>query len=151
MHITATSHCTFLDIINRVFPDEASLHITDTVLQWTPLQYAIKSENWLNVERLLERDVDRAGLDMITQRAQHPHYIDPIIMHAAMYGHLLLLEFLSSVGVNIHQASSRGSPTALHAAVQRQQLQVIKRLIQHGADCNTVMHRWQNTLFPRCY
>jgi len=37
MHIIATRHYTFLDIINRVFPDEASLHITDCVLQWTPL------------------------------------------------------------------------------------------------------------------
>jgi hypothetical protein len=31
---------------------------TDCVLQWTPLQYAIKSEGWFFVERLLERNVD---------------------------------------------------------------------------------------------
>jgi hypothetical protein len=41
MHIIATRDCTFLDIINRVLPDEASLHNTNCVLQWTPLQYAV--------------------------------------------------------------------------------------------------------------
>jgi len=81
---------------------------------------------------------------------QDPDYIDPIIMHAATYGHLLLLEFLSSVGVNIHQASSRGFPTALHAAIQGEQLQVIRWLIQHGADCNTRYIDGKTPLL-RCY
>jgi ankyrin repeat protein len=147
MHIIATCDCSLLDIINRVLPDEASLHITDSVLQWTPLQYAIKSEKWLNVERLLESNVDRSGLDMIRQRAQDPDYIDPIIIHAATYGHLLLLEFLCSIGVNIHQASSRVFPTALHAAVQGEQLQVTRWLTQHSADCNTRYSDGKTPLF----
>jgi hypothetical protein len=46
------------DVINRVSQYEASLQKTDSVLQWTPLQYAIKSENWLIVERLLESNVN---------------------------------------------------------------------------------------------
>ena len=78
MHIIATRHCTFLDIINRVFPHETSVYNTDCVLQWTSLQYAIKSEKWFIVERLFESNVDRSGLDMIRQRAQDPDYIDPI-------------------------------------------------------------------------
>jgi len=147
MHIIATRDCTFLDIINRVFPDEASLHITDCVLQWTPLQYAVKSEQWFIVERLLESNVDRSGLDMIRQRAQDTDYIDPIIIHAATYGHLLLLEFLCSISVKIHQTSSRGFPSPLHAAIQGQQLQVIRWLIQHGADCNTRYSDGKTPLF----
>jgi len=65
MHIIATCDCTFLDNINRVFPHETSLHNTDCVLHWIPLQYAVKSEKWFIVERLLERNVDRSGLDAI--------------------------------------------------------------------------------------
>jgi hypothetical protein len=38
MHIIATLDCIFMDIINRVSPHETSLHDTDSVLQWTPLQ-----------------------------------------------------------------------------------------------------------------
>jgi len=147
MHIIATRDCSLLDIINRVLPDEASLHITDTVLQWTPLQYAIKSENWLNVERLLESNIDRSGLDMIRQRAQDPDYIDPIIIESAELGLVLLFEFLYSIGVNIHQASSRCFPSALHAAIQGEQLQVIRWLIQHGADCNTRYSDGKTPLF----
>jgi len=104
MHIIATRHCSFLDIMNRVFPRENSLHNTDFVLQWTPLQYAVNSERWFVVERLLESNVDRSSLDMIRQTAQDPDYIDPIIITAATYGHLLLLEFLCSIFVNVHQA-----------------------------------------------
>ena len=147
MHIIATRHCSFLDIINRVFPREASLHNTDFVLQWTPLQYAINSERWFIVERLLESNVDRSGLDMIRQRAQDPDYIDPIIIQAALDGHLLLLEFLCSIGVNFHQASSRGFLSPLHAAIQGEQLPVIRLLIQHGADCNTRYSDGQTPLF----
>jgi ankyrin repeat protein len=147
MHIIATRDCTFLDIINRVFCYEASFHSTDSVLQWTPLQYAIKSEKWFIVERFLESSVDRSGLDMIRQRAQDPDYIDPIIMHAATYGHFFLLDFLCSTGVNIHQASSTDFPSPLHAAIQAQQLQVIRLLIQHGADCNTRYSDGQTPLF----
>jgi ankyrin repeat protein len=147
MHIIATRDCTFLDIINPIFLDEASLHITDSVLHWTPMQYAVKSEQWFIVERLLENNVDRYGLDMIRQRAQDPDYIDQIIMHAATHGHLLLLEFLCNIGVNIHQASSTAFPSPLHAAVYRQQLQVIRLLIQHGADCNTRYSDGKTTLF----
>jgi ankyrin repeat protein len=147
MHIIATRDCTFLDIVNRVTQYEASLDKRDSVLQWTPLQYATKSEKWFIVERLLEHNVDRSGLDMIRQRAQDPDYINPIILHAATYGHLLLLELLCSIGVNIHQASSRGSPSPLHAAIQGEQLQVVRWLIQHGADCNTRYSDGQKPLF----
>jgi len=147
MHIIATRHCTFLDIINRVFPDEASVHNKDCILQWTPLQYAVKSENWVIVERLLERNVDRSGLNMIWQRAHDPDYIDPIIMHAATYGHLLLLEFLCSIGVNIHRANSRGFLSPLHAAIQEEQLPVVRCLIQHGADCNSRYSDGRTPLF----
>jgi len=126
-----------MDIRNRVTQYEVSMDKRDSVLQWTPLQYAIKSENWFIVERLLESNVDRYGLDIIRQRAQDPDYINPVITQAALGGHLLLLEFLRSIGVNIHQASSTDFPSPLHAAVQGKHLQVIRWLIQHGADCNT--------------
>ena len=124
----------FLDIISRY---ETSIDNRDSVLQWKPLQYAIRSENWFVVEWLLQNNVDRSGLNMIRQRAQDAPYIDRIIMHAARYGHLLLLEFLCSIGVNIHQASSESHYSHLHAAIDGNQLKVVQWLIQHGADCNT--------------
>jgi ankyrin repeat protein len=147
MHVLATGHSTWWFKMNRNSNYEASLHNTDSVLQWTPLQYAVKSKNWSTVERLLESNVDRSGLDMIIQRAQDPDYIDGIISLSVLNGHLLLLEFLSSIGVNIYEASSRIFPSPLHAAIQAQQLKVIRLLIQHGADCNTRYSDLQTPLF----
>ena len=126
---------------------EVSFDITDSVLQWTPLQYAIKTKHWFTVEQLLRNNVDKSGLDMIRQKAQDPDYIDPIIIQAARNSHLLLLEFLCSIGVNIHQASDSNFPSPLHAAIRGQLSPVIRWLIQHGADCNTAYSDGQTPLF----
>jgi ankyrin repeat protein len=83
---------------------------------------------------------------MIRQRAHHPDYIEPIIIHAATYGHLLLLKFIRSIGLNIHQASSKDFPSPLLAAIQGRQLQVVRWLIKHGADCNARYSDWQTAL-----
>jgi len=121
MHIIAQDHG--LLMVDPDFYKKVSFVKRDNVLQWTPMQYAIKSEKWFIVERLLESNVDKCGLDMITQKAQDPHYINSLILHAAENGHLLLLEFLCSIGVNIYQASSRRFPSALHAAYTKRNCQ----------------------------
>ena len=147
LHLTTTRDSTLLDEICHNFNYEAFLNNTDSVLQLTPLQYAIKCENWPFVVRLLESNVDRSGFDIIRQRAQEPDYINPIIIDAAMKGHLSLLEFLRSIGVNIHQASSTDFLSPLHAAMYEEQLSVIRLLIKYGADCNTRYSEGQTPLF----
>lgn len=86
-------------------------------------------------------------MDIIRQRVHDQHYINPIITHVATYGHLLLLEFLCSIGVNMHHASSTEFPSPLHAAVHGEQLQVTRWLIERGADCNTRNSEGQTPLF----
>ena len=147
MHVLATRVSSLWAEINHISNDKISLHNTDSVLQWTPLQYAIKSEKLCVVERLLKRSVEGLGLDMMRQRAQDTAYTGPIIIQAALDGHMLLLEFLCGIGVNIHQASSRSFPSPLHAAIEGQQLKVVKWLIQQGADCNTRYSDGQTPLF----
>jgi hypothetical protein len=147
MHIIATRDSACWDEIKQNVNYKAFLKNTDSVLQWTPLQYAIHSEQWSIVERLLESDVDRSGLDMIRQRAQDPDYIAVTILDAVRYGHLLILEFLRSIGVNIHVEITRSLPSPLHAAIQLKELKVVKWLIQHGADCNTQYSNGQTPLF----
>jgi hypothetical protein len=99
MHIIAIHHSKSWDVINHNCNYEVSLDSRDRVLQWTPLQYAIKSENWFIVERLLERNVDRSGLDMIRQRVHDADYINSIVRDSAEEKHVLLLEFLRTIGV----------------------------------------------------
>jgi hypothetical protein len=111
------------------------------------LQYAIKNGDWHTVESLLQNNVDRSGLDMIKQRAQDTEYINPIIIYAAMWGQVLLLEFLCNIGVNIHQASSADFPSPLHAAIYSEHLPIIRLLIEHGADCEAPNNDGQTLLF----
>jgi ankyrin repeat protein len=60
----------------------------------------------------------------------------------------LLLEYLYSIGVNIHQASSRSYPSLLHATIEGiKPVQAIRFLIKHGADCNIKYTDDQTPLF----
>jgi ankyrin repeat protein len=147
MHLLAAHD--FLSWCNIIHNSEyeVSLDITDSVLQWTPLQYAIKLEKWDTVERLLERNVDRSGLDMIKQKAHDPGYIDPIILEAAGCRRLLLLEFLCSIGVKIHQSRIGHFFFPLVHALEDEELSVIRFLIQLGADCNTRYSDGRTPLF----
>jgi ankyrin repeat protein len=129
--------------INHNSEYDVSLDITDSVLQWTPLQYAIKLEKWDTVERLLESNGDRSGLDMIKQRAHEPGYIDPIILEAARCRHLLLIEF----GVKIRQSRIRGFFFPLLYAIEYENLAAIRFMIQLGADCNIRNRNGQTHLF----
>jgi ankyrin repeat protein len=146
-HLIAKHKWISSNIIRNDLEYEISFDITDSVLQWTPLQYAIKSKNWLAVELLLKSNVNRSGLDMIRQRAQDTDYIHPIIIHAVWYSYWLLLEYLSSIGVNIHQASDSNFPSPLHVGIRWRQTPVIRWLIQHGADCDTRYNDGQTPLF----
>ena len=137
MHVIAIRGSPYWDEISQNFNYKAFLNNTDSVLQWTPLQYATNFDNWSIVERLLESNVDRSGLDIIRQRAQDQDYIYTIIRDAAREGHVLLLEFLASIGVDIDQEISRSLPSSLHAAIFLKQQKVVKWLIKKGADCNT--------------
>jgi ankyrin repeat protein len=126
---------------------EFPLDNTDSVLQCISLQYSKKSGESCTAGQLLESNIDRCSVDMIRQRAQDPDYIGPIIIGDVIVGYLLLLEFISSIGVNNHQANSRRYPSPLHAAIGNKKLQVISWLIKHGADCNTKYSDSQTHLF----
>jgi ankyrin repeat protein len=147
MHIIAMCESACWDEIKQNVNYKAFLNNRDSVLQWTPLQYAMKSKSWSTVERLLESNVDRSGLDMIRQMAEDPHYIAVALLDALRYGYVLLPEFLRSIDVNIHQEITTSLPTPLHAAIQSKELKVVKWLLQHGADCNTQYNNGETPLF----
>jgi ankyrin repeat protein len=123
-------------IYDTKFQYKLPLDITDSVLQLTPMQYAIKSKNWFDVEWFLQRNVDRAGLDVIRQRANDRSYINSIILAAGSHRLLLLLEFLCSIGVKINQLSTRDMYEGLRDTIESEDVGAIRCMIQLGADCN---------------
>jgi ankyrin repeat protein len=82
---------------------------------------------------------------VIRQRAHETDYINPIIEEAVTVPHVLLFEFLCSIGVNIHPAISTIFPCPLYLAIERKKLAVIRLLIQQGVNCNN-RDRWGQTL-----
>jgi hypothetical protein len=154
MHLSAARMLTdgyfgidMADITYLLCHYDVPMNTTDRVMQWTPLQYAMKAGGCCTADGSLESIVQRCGLDMIRQRAHDPDYIGPVIMDAVMAGHFLLLEFIHNIGVNIHQASSSDFLSPLHAAIEEEALPVVRWLIQHGADCNTRYSDRQTPLF----
>jgi hypothetical protein len=115
MHLIAAGRMTeesrWYDLPRSVWQYAVSLDTTDCVLQWTQLQYAIKSEDWFVLNQLLENNFDRSGLHMIRQRADDPDYIGRITTEAATYSMFLLLEFLYSISVNINRGSFERFPS----------------------------------------
>jgi ankyrin repeat protein len=112
------------------------LDTTDSVLQLTPMKYAIKLEKWCYVDWLLKQNVDRSGLDVIRQRADDRSYIDSIILAAGRHRLLLFLEFLCSIGVKISQSSTRDMHEGLLKAIESENVGTIRCMIHLGADCN---------------
>jgi hypothetical protein len=103
LHLIAAEGCdrpTCQEITNILFQKEATLHAVDKVLQWTALRYAIKAENWLVVERLLEGKNNTDELELIKERADDDIYIGIIIVNIAGKNHNSLLQFLYDISVN---------------------------------------------------
>jgi ankyrin repeat protein len=115
----------------------ACLDMLDKVLQWNPLRYAEKSGSWFVVERLLEHNADLSDLVLIKQRVHDSEYIGPILYEAAGEDYLLLVKFLSSIGVNMNQQLTDVRVTALHVATASRRLRIIRWLVEQGADCNS--------------
>ena len=78
----------------------ASVYAEDNVLHFTPMSYAIKAENWLVVERLLEQPYNKNDLELIKKRVDDECYISKIIVHTARKNYSLLLHFLASICAN---------------------------------------------------
>jgi hypothetical protein len=132
MHVIAAYGSLAGYLRNYIVP----LDITDSVLQWKPMQYAIKLGNWRFVNMLLEENVNRSGLEMIRQRVHDRSFIDSIILKAVTSRLLLLIDFLCSIGVKISQSNTRNLTANLFFAVQNNDLAYIRCMLQLGADCN---------------
>jgi hypothetical protein len=93
------------EITNSILRHGPCVDAVDNVLQWTPLRYAIKTENWFVVERLLERDCKGTELEFIRQSVDDDSYIGKIIVDIAGKHYSLLLQYLVSICATTKWAS----------------------------------------------
>ena len=103
MHLTAAQNlgddeCE--DITSSLLRCGASVDTEDDVLHFTPLGYAIKAENWLVVERLLEKECNTTDLELIRQSADDESYIGRIIYTMQYNNYPLLSQHIANICAN---------------------------------------------------
>ena len=62
------------EITDRLLRQRAYVDAKDRVLEWTALRYAIKTEKWFVVERLLETKCNTADLELLRQLIDDESY-----------------------------------------------------------------------------
>jgi hypothetical protein len=101
------------EITKSLLRDAKSVDAEDNVLHFTPLGYAIKAENWLVVERLLEQQCNTNDLNLIRQRVDDESYIGRIIGVKQNNNYPLLFQQIANICEN-----TRWAPL-IDAAVER--------------------------------
>jgi ankyrin repeat protein len=82
IHLIAAGKCdstTCEEMTDSLLRHGAFVDAKDELLQWTAQRYAIKTENWFVVERLLQRKCRTADLELIKQRVENESYMSKII------------------------------------------------------------------------
>jgi len=92
------------DITSSLLRYGASVDAEDDVLHFTPLGYAIKAENWLVVERLLEQECNTTDLELIRQRVDDESYMGRIIDIMQYNNYPLLFQHIANICANTRWA-----------------------------------------------
>ncbi|KDR20043.1 Serine/threonine-protein phosphatase 6 regulatory ankyrin repeat subunit B [Zootermopsis nevadensis] len=113
-------------------------NISDGVLKWTPLRYAAKTRSWMAVDSLLQSGAD----DIVLAE----FYWDKEWRRAALWecaekGNTKLLEFIINSGFDVNDVVSHPEYNIyklplLHKASLNSQEEVVRLLIERGADIN---------------
>jgi hypothetical protein len=103
MHLIATERHvgdTCKEITNSLLRHKDFVNAKDNVLQWTPLRYALKAENWFVVEVMLEKKFKTTDLEFFRQVVDDESYIDKILKNIKGKNYSLLHQYLSSICAN---------------------------------------------------
>jgi ankyrin repeat protein len=115
MHLIAAEECDRCkceEITESLLRDRTFVDAKDEVLQWTALRYAVKTENWFVVERLLQIKYKTTDLELIRQRVDDNSYMSKIIDAIKKGNYRLLLQYLASICANTQWAPSLNTVVA---------------------------------------
>ncbi|XP_043482578.1 ankyrin-3-like [Leptopilina heterotoma] len=118
----------------------------------TPLYYAVRechfeimkfllekgAKNTLNYEEccdLLKCSINTGRLDILQYLGPNDYISHDILYHTASIGNLEILEYLLKCGVEINSDTTN---TALHAAVEFNNIKIVKYLIENGHHFHTI-------------
>jgi ankyrin repeat protein len=129
--------CSSPELISLLLEHGADVRSVDTLLGFSPVQYAIRMKDWEMLILLMDKwsEIDEQVLNGTNQ-----DYVDCIISAsraAAQYGRNDLLKYLINKGNSVNMSLPGNNSTLLHEAVKSQQTETVKILVQLGAntDC----------------
>jgi ankyrin repeat protein len=134
LHLAASYNST---IIKTLLSDKSVYtNITDGVLEWTPLRYAARTRSWMAMDNLLQSGGNPDDIVLPSSKIDHQEWVQAALSVSARKGHEKLLEHMLNTGcdVNAYLRVDRRRLTLLHLAILNNQYDVVRLLIEMGAN-----------------
>ncbi|XP_069672165.1 uncharacterized protein [Periplaneta americana] len=129
-----------LKIIQILVDHGINSGLVDDILSLSPLQLAIKIRAWPIVDILLKTDTKSEDLIEIKDNIDDKDYIEDILRTATREGLANLVEYVLQCGIHVDHKISVGymklsrSATLLHEAARNRHVDLVRLLVNHGAD-----------------
>jgi len=135
LHIAVS--CSNIELIRLLLEHGADVSSVDIFLVLSPVDYAIRINDWEVLSLLMEKRPDIREQVLNGTDQQCVDSITSALRAAAQYGRNDLLKYLISKGHSVNMVLPGDNSTLLHEAAKYQQTETIKILVQLGAsvDC----------------
>ncbi|PSN55482.1 hypothetical protein C0J52_02600 [Blattella germanica] len=117
--------------------DGVDVNISDSLVEWSPLRYAIEGKHWTILSMVLEKRPDVRERHLKTIDMKVSNHATVIVYAAIQCGYVSLLTYMISNGFNVNTVLPEGI-TLLHLAVREHQTETVVKLVQLGADINLI-------------
>ena len=129
--------CRNSKLIKLLLEHGADVSSVDTFLGLSPVEYAIRMDDWEMMSLLMEKRPDIREQVLNVTKLDCSDNIACALRAAAQYGHNDLLKYLISEGSSVNVGLPGDNSTLLHVAARSQQTETVKLLLLLGAssDC----------------
>ena len=113
----------------------------DEVFKWTPLRYAERTKSWMAMDILLQNGAKPDDVLLTRRNDKDQEWGQAALWECATKGHVTLLEFILNCGIQVNAIvevpeNVEKKWTLLHRASYCGQVEVVKLIVNRGADIN---------------
>jgi ankyrin repeat protein len=139
LHLAASYNSPLMQTLLSV--PGADTKAVDEVLKWTPLRYAERTKSWLAMDILLQNGVNPDDLVRTGRKTHRQNWSPAVLWECAQKGYKKMLEFILNCGIDVNAfvrvpENLQKKSTLLHIASLCGQVEVVRLLLERGADVN---------------
>jgi len=113
----------------------------DAVLKWTPIRYADRTKSWKSMDILLQNGANPDDIVLTRRNSESKDWGQRALWECASKGHIKLLEFMLNCGSKVNASvevpeNLHEKFTLLHRATYCGQVEVVRFIVNRGADIN---------------